>query len=304
MTPGAPEVAIVKKRGNEMSIRKVAGWAIGLAAILFLAGGATAQDMRTIAPGMTADEVKAEFGQPDGVSTRGPFIYYFYNNGCEYECGFPDLVIFEGGQVVDAVLRAPWNDYAGESSSPKGTVARPTPGGMRLEVPATTIEAVEVRPTEAPPTEPLVMEEPVETPPQVEAPAEETPPQEEAPVVETPPQEETPAEETPPVETPPPPPPVAPADDVVEEIAPEFFAFVPVCAEAMVASGLTEGDAQALCQCTAMESSSLGVEPSTIAEFTEMVRQDPTYQTEDERIRRASSICFERLTGGGGPDDH
>jgi hypothetical protein len=245
-----------------MSNRIAAGWAIGLAAILFLAGAATAQEVRTIAPGMTGDEVKATFGQPDGVSTRGPYIYYFYNNGCEYECGFPDLVILENGQVVDAVLRAPWNEYAGESSSPKGTVARPTPGGMRLEVPTTTIEAVEVR------------------------------------QAETPPAEEPPAE-TPPAETPPPLPPVAPADDVVEEISQEFFAFVPVCAEAMVASGLTEGDAQTLCQCTAMESSALGVEPSTIAEFTEMVRQDPTYQTEDERIRQASSACFERLTGGG-----
>lgn len=248
-----------------MSIRRAAGWAIGLAAILFMANAATAQDVRTIAPGMTADEVKAEFGQPDGVSTRGPFIYYFYNNGCEHDCGFPDLVIFESGQVVDAVLRAPWNEYGGESSSPKGTVARPTPGGMRLEVPTTRIESVQVRPTEMPPTE-------------------------------------MPPTETPPTETPPPPPPVAPADDVVDEISEEFFAFVPVCTEAMVASGVTEGDAQTLCQCTAMESSSLGVESSTMAEFTEMVRQDPTYQTEDERIRQASSACFDRLTGGAAPD--
>ncbi len=96
---------------------------------------------------------------------------------------------------------------------------------------------------------------------------------------------------------------MAPADEVVEEISQEFFAFVPVCAEAMVASGVTEGDARTLCQCTAMEANALGVEPSTIAEFTEMVRQDPTYQTEDERIRQASSVCFERLTGGGGPDN-
>jgi hypothetical protein len=249
---------------------------MGLAAILFIADAATAQEVRTIAPGMTADDVTAAFGQPDGVSSRGPFTYYFYNNGCEYECGFPDLVILQDGQVVDAVLRAPWNEYSGASSSPKGTVARPTPGGMRLEVP-TTIESVEVRPAQTPPAE---------TPPA------ETPP------VETPPVE-TPPVEAPPAETPPA---VAPADEPVEVISQEFFAFVPVCAEAMVASGLTEGDAQTLCQCTAMESSALGVEPSTMAEFTERVRQDPTYQTEDERIRQASSICFERLTGGAEPD--
>jgi hypothetical protein len=180
-----------------MSNRKAAGWAIGLVAILFVASTATAQDVRTIAPGMTADEVKAEYGQPDGVSARGPFTYYFYNNGCEYECGFPDLIILENGQVVDAVLRAPWNEYAGESSSPKGTVARPTPGGMRLDVPTTTIEAVEVRQVETPPAE--------------------TPPPEMPPV------------ETPPAEAPPIPPPAVPAEEVVEEISPEFFAFVPVC---------------------------------------------------------------------------
>ena len=245
---------------REMSIRRAAGWAIGLAAILFVASAATAQDVRTIAPGMTADEVKAEFGQPDGVSMRGPFIYYFYINGCEYDCGFPDLVILEGGQVVDAVLRAPWNEYTGQSSSPKGTVPRPTPGGMRLEVPATTIESVEVRPTVTPP---------VETPPAM-----------------------------PPAETPPPPPPVAPADDVAVEVSEEFFAFVPVCSEAMVASGMTEDDARTLCQCTALESSSLGVAPATMAEFTELLRQDPTYETQNEMIRQASSTCLERLTGG------
>lgn len=260
-----------------MSIRRAAGWAIGLTAILFVAGAAAAQEARTIAPGMTADEVKTTFGQPDGVSSRGPFTYYFYNNGCEHECGFPDLVILEDGQVVDAVLRAPWNQYAGESSSPKGTVARPTPGGMRLQVPSTAVEGVEVRPTV--------------TPPAVEMPPTETPPA------------ETPPAEAQPTETPPPlPPAVAPADEPLEVVDEAFFAFVPVCTEAMVSSGLTEGDAQTLCQCTAMESNARGVEPSTIAAFTEQVRRDPTYQTEDERIRQASALCFDQLTRGTEPD--
>jgi hypothetical protein len=277
----------VKKRGNEMSIRRAAGWAIGLTAILFVAGAAAAQEVRTIAPGMTADEVKTTFGQPDGVSSRGPFTYYFYNNGCEHECGFPDLVVLENGQVVDAVLRAPWNQYSGESSSPKGTVARPTPGGMRLEVPATAVEGVEVRPTVTPP--------PAQTPPAEAQPTE-------MPPTETPPAETPPAQAQP-TETPPPlPPAVAPADEPLEVLDEAFFAFVPVCAEAMVSSGLTEGDAQTLCQCTAMESNARGVEPSTMAAFTEQVRHDPTYQTEDERIRQASGLCFDRLTRGTEPD--
>ena len=146
--------AIVNRRGNEMGIRRAARYATVLAAILLMAGVATAQEVRTISPGMTTDEVKAVFGQPDGIASRAQFTYYFYNNGCEYECGFPDLIIFDSGQVIDAVLRAPWNEYDGESSSPKGTQARPTPGGMRLQVP-TTIESVEVRPADTAPPVPV-----------------------------------------------------------------------------------------------------------------------------------------------------
>jgi hypothetical protein len=133
-----------------MGIRRATGLAIGLGAILLVANVATAQQrVKTIAPGMASVEVKALFGEPKGMSTRGPFTYYFYDNGCEYECGFPDLVIFDNEQVIDAVLRAPWHEYAGESSSPKGTLPRATPGGMRLDVPG-TIESVEVRPAEPP----------------------------------------------------------------------------------------------------------------------------------------------------------
>lgn len=120
-------------------------------AFLAVASAASAQEVRTINPGMTADEVRSLFGQPDGTSARGQFIYWFFNNGCERECGFPDLVIFQAGQVVDAVLRAPWNEYGGESSSPKGAIPRPTPGGERLQVPPTgEVEGVEIRPAVPP----------------------------------------------------------------------------------------------------------------------------------------------------------
>ena len=120
-------------------------------ALIAVASVANAQEVRTISPGMTADEVRSTFGQPDGTSASGEFIYWFYNNGCEKECGFPDLVIFQAGKVVDAVLRSPYNEYAGESSSPKGAIPRPTPGGERLQVPATgEVEGVEVRPAVPP----------------------------------------------------------------------------------------------------------------------------------------------------------
>ncbi len=127
-----------------METKKFAGPATLLAAAVLFAGTAEAQQVSTIRPGMTTDEVRAVFGVPAAMSARGNFTYYFYDNGCEQRCGFLDLVIFDGGQVVDAVLRAPWHAYEGESSSPKGTVPRPTPGGMRLDVPG-TVEGVEVR---------------------------------------------------------------------------------------------------------------------------------------------------------------
>lgn len=127
-----------------MRIRGVARSTVLLAAVTLFVGTAAAQQVRTINPGMTTDEVRAVFGAPDAMSSRGNFTYYFYDNGCERSCGFLDLVIFDNGQVVDAVLRAPWHAYAGESSSPKGTVPKPTPGGMRLDLPQ-DVEQVEVR---------------------------------------------------------------------------------------------------------------------------------------------------------------
>lgn len=138
-----------------MGIRRAARCTFALAAILLVASAATAQQVRTIQPGMSEDAVKGVFGEPRGTSARGSFTYYFYDNGCEPDCGFPDLVIFRNGQVVDAVLRAPWHEYGGDSSSPKGTVPTPTPGGMRLRVPG-AVEGVEVRPAPPPvaPAEP------------------------------------------------------------------------------------------------------------------------------------------------------
>ncbi len=242
-----------------MGIRRATRYVTALAAVLAAVSAARAQDVQTIAPGMTTDEVKATFGEPRGVSARGPFTYYFFDNGCEYECGFPDLVVFEDGQVVDAVLRAPRHEYAGESSSPKGTVARPTPGGMRLQVPSTvetveSVQGVEVRQTEMPPPVPV-------------APADTTPAVEVVPTA------------------------VAPA-----EMADEFENFVQVCQQAMAQAGLTAGDARVLCRCTSDESRALGVEPSVMADMADRVAADPAYQAEDERIRQAASTCFDRLT--------
>lgn len=124
--------------------------AASVLATLLLTGGLAAQGtqrpVETIGPGMTEQAVQDAMGKPLVVRSRGDYTYYFYDNGCEKTCGFPDLVIFQSGQVVDAVFRAPWHDYTGNSSSPKGVVPRPNPGGERLKVPAGRVEEVEVRP--------------------------------------------------------------------------------------------------------------------------------------------------------------
>lgn len=136
-----------------MGLTNVARYGALLATIAVIAGAVKAQEMQVIRPGMTEQDVVAVFGEPQSRSNYGSFDFFFYDNGCERECGFPDTVFFQDGQVVDAVLRAPWRDYTGESSSPKGVMPRPTPGGERLEVPG-TLESVEVRPAPPPTAKP------------------------------------------------------------------------------------------------------------------------------------------------------
>ncbi|MGD8866293.1 MAG: hypothetical protein PVI01_01660 [Gemmatimonadales bacterium] len=136
-----------------MGLKSVGRYGALLVITAVIAGAVKAQEMQVIRPGMSESDVVAVFGEPQGKSDYDNFVFYFYDNGCEKECGFPDTVFFEDGQVVDAVLRAPWRDYAGESSSPKGVMPRPNPGGERLEVPG-TLESVEVRPAPPPPAKP------------------------------------------------------------------------------------------------------------------------------------------------------
>jgi hypothetical protein len=126
-----------------MGYIKAARRVTALAAILIVAVAATAQETQTIAPGMSFDQVQAIFGAPQATSSYGNFTFYFYDNGCNEECGTADVIFFQDGSVVDAVLRAPWRGYRGESSSPKGVIPRPTPGGERLQVPV-QVEGIEV----------------------------------------------------------------------------------------------------------------------------------------------------------------
>lgn len=100
----------------------------------------------TIGPGMSEDDVRRILGEPLASSAYGEHTFYFYDNGCEKECGFLDFVIFRSGRVVDAVFRHSEHHYAGNSSSPPGVTPRPTPGGGGLTVPPPPADTVPTPP--------------------------------------------------------------------------------------------------------------------------------------------------------------
>ncbi|HSU15827.1 hypothetical protein [Longimicrobium sp.] len=60
---------------------------------------------RTIAQGMSPDQVRSVFGSPARTRTEGDWSYWFYSNGCPNRCGSDDVVFFRGDQVIAAVLR-------------------------------------------------------------------------------------------------------------------------------------------------------------------------------------------------------
>lgn len=81
----------------------------------------------TIRPGMTAGEVIGVWGAPVADRTVGNWTFLYFRNGCEWACGTFDIVMLEGGQVVDAIVRGVGHTYAGMSSSPPDRVAEFTP---------------------------------------------------------------------------------------------------------------------------------------------------------------------------------
>ena len=81
----------------------------------------------TVNPGMSRDEVVGVWGEPVAERMADGRMYLFYRNGCEVTCGTFDVVFLEGGQVVDAIVRARGHTYSGTSSSPAGSEGVPTP---------------------------------------------------------------------------------------------------------------------------------------------------------------------------------
>ena len=82
---------------------------------------AVAQDVATVRPGMSEAEVVAAWGEPLARRTKGSFTYLHFQT---------DVVILEGGQVVDAIARSKNHRYDGVSSSPTDRAPEFTPPRM------------------------------------------------------------------------------------------------------------------------------------------------------------------------------
>ena len=89
----------------------------------------------TVDPGMTADDVIAVWGEPVREMIANNRSYLYYRNGCEISCGMFDVVLLEGNQVIDAIVRGPGHVYSGVSSSPPERMAEFTPPDLMKIVP-------------------------------------------------------------------------------------------------------------------------------------------------------------------------
>ena len=87
-----------------------------LLAAMLVAGAVTAHAQTPVRPGMTAEQVTAAWGAPTATRTRGDYTYLSYPSSCMPACGTQDVVILQGGKVVDAIARSSNHPYDGPSS--------------------------------------------------------------------------------------------------------------------------------------------------------------------------------------------
>ena len=89
---------------------------IVLASLLLTATATVVQAQTPVRPGMTAEQVTAAWGAPTSTRTKGDFTYLNYPSSCMPACGTQDVVILQGGKVVDAIARSSNHPYDGPSS--------------------------------------------------------------------------------------------------------------------------------------------------------------------------------------------
>lgn len=94
--------------------------------LVMVAARGSAQDVKTIKPGMTEAEVREQWGEPLTVRKAGVMSYLYYRSSCLKTCGTNDVVFLENGQVIDAVVRDKSRKYDGIASSPADRKPEPT----------------------------------------------------------------------------------------------------------------------------------------------------------------------------------
>lgn len=88
---------------------------------------------QTIAQGMTIAQVQSEFGAPATTRDAGDWTYWYYHNGCPRRCGSDDVVFFQNGRVVAAVLRTSRRHYRGPQADDALQATDDGTSGVRIE---------------------------------------------------------------------------------------------------------------------------------------------------------------------------
>jgi hypothetical protein len=99
---------------------------------------------QTIAQGMSPAQVQSEFGAPATTRDAGDWTYWYYHNGCPRRCGSDDVVFFQNGRVVAAVLRTSRRQYRGPRADDALQATDDGTSGVRLNDNAPSGEPVRV----------------------------------------------------------------------------------------------------------------------------------------------------------------
>lgn len=86
---------------------------LSTALLVFAVAGGQAQ---TVKVGMTADEVKAAWGEPFAARERGEYTYMLFPSDCLPGCGAHDMVMLQNGKVIDAIARSSGRHFEGTAS--------------------------------------------------------------------------------------------------------------------------------------------------------------------------------------------
>lgn len=103
---------------------------LALAAMIVAAVPAAGQ---TIAQGMSPAQVQSEFGAPATTRDAGDWTYWYYHNGCPRRCGSDDVVFFQNGRVVAAVLRTSRRQYRGPQADDALQATDDGTSGVRVQ---------------------------------------------------------------------------------------------------------------------------------------------------------------------------